>query len=249
MKIKISFKLILLTSFLSVVVTIAQQPKFTTINFTGRDSVKITADFYSAENKSAPTILLFHQFRASRGEYRDIAPVLVSMGFNCFAFDTRAGGTDRWNNIENETTKNSTDVGRNYLVVYPDLESAFNYVKSLGFTGKIIVWGSSFSSVLVLKFAEEYTSKIAGVLSFSPGEYIDGQKGIVAEWASEIKNLPTFIACGSTESERAKPIFDKVQSKVKAFYVPTTGRHGSSILLDDSKNWKPVKKFLKPFIK
>ena len=244
-----SLKVILFSFFFSTIILLAQPKEYSTINFIGRDSVKITADFYSVENKAAPTILLFHQFRASRGEYGDIAPVLISMGFNCFAFDTRAGGTDRWNNVENETTKNSVDVGRDYLSVYPDLESAFDYVKSKGFTGKIIVWGSSFSSVLVLKFAEEHASEIAGVLSFSPGEYIDGHNGIVAEWASKIKNLPTFIACGATESKRAKPIFEQVKSKAKVFYLPDIGRHGSSILLDDAKNWKPVKAFLKRFIK
>ncbi len=239
---------LILIFFLSSIIVTAQPQEYTTINFTGRDSVRITADFYSADNKSAPAILLFHQFKASRGEYRDIAPVLTAMGFNCFAFDTRAGGTDYWNSVENETSKNSPDVGRNFLAAYPDLLSAYDYVKEQGYTGKIIIWGSSFSSVLVLKFASEHADKIAGVLSFSPGEYIDGQKGIVAEWAGKIKNLPIFIACGATESPRSKPIFENIPSKEKLFYVPTIGRHGSSILLDDAKNWRPVKAFLKRFL-
>jgi len=222
---------------------------FETINFVGKDSIHITADFYSVEDKHAPTILLFHQFKASRGEYRDIAPVLVAMGFNCFAIDTRAGGTDYWNNVENETSKNSDDVGRNFLAAYPDIQSSIDNVKEQDFTGKIIIWGSSFSSTLVLKYAEENEDKIAGVLSFSPGEYIDGKNGIVADWAGKIKKLPVFVACGSTESKRANPIFSNIQSKNKSFYVPTNGRHGSSILLDDAKNWKPVKEFLAQFFK
>ena len=248
MKKRFTLKLMTVLFFLSSLIISAQSQAYTTINFIGRDSIRITADFYSADNKTAPTILLFHQFKASRGEYRDIAPVLVSMGFNCFAIDTRAGGTDYWNNVENETTKNSPDVGRNFLAAYPDLLSAFDYVKGQGFTGKIIIWGSSFSAALVLKFAAENTDKIAGVLSFSPGEYIDGKKGIVAEWASKIKKLPVFIACGATESQRSKPIYEKVPSKEKTFYVPTNGRHGSSILLDDAKNWKSVKGFLRQFV-
>lgn len=226
-----------------------QAQDFETITFVGKDSIQITADFYSVDDKQAPTILLFHQFKASRGEYRDIAPVLVAMGFNCFAIDTRAGGIDYWNNIENETSKNSEDVGRNFLAAYPDIQSSVNYVKENEFTGKIIIWGSSFSSTLVLKYADENEDKIAGVLSFSPGEYIDGKDGIVAEWASKIKKSPVFIACGATESARARPIFNSIPSKIKSFYVPTNGRHGSSILLDDAKNWKPVKEFLVQFLK
>jgi len=249
MKNSFTLKMMIVFVFLSLFNNNINAQDYETINFVGKDSISIMADFYSAGDENAPVILLFHQFKASRGEYRDIAPVLVAMGFNCFAFDTRAGGTDYWNNIENETSKSAEDVGRNFLAAYPDIESSVDYVKGQGFTGKIIIWGSSFSSTLVLKFAAENKNKIEGVLSFSPGEYIDGNDGIVAEWASKIDEIPVFIACGATESKRANPIYKNIHSKNKSFFVPTTGRHGSSILLDDAKNWKPVKEFLSRFLK
>ena len=80
--------------------------------------------------------------------------------------------TDRWNDVENETTLRSGELElKDYLKVYPDLVAALNYVEGQDFTGDIIVWRSSFSSTLVLKLAGEYSGDIEALLSFSPGEY------------------------------------------------------------------------------
>jgi alpha-beta hydrolase superfamily lysophospholipase len=226
----------------------AQDENFKTVTVEAKDGINLTADIYSINDKSAPTVLLFHQYKSSRGEYREIASILNDMGFNAIAFDTRAGGIDPWNNVENITTKTYAEVWRDYLSVYPELETALNFALEEGYNGKIIVWGSSFSASLVLKLAGEHPDEISGVLAFSPGEYVKGKKGVVAEWASEIKNIPAFIACGATESDNVKPIYEKLKTEDKMFYLPAVGKHGSSILMDDSRNWKQVKEFLQKFL-
>ncbi len=226
----------------------AQDEKFKTVTVEGENGINLTADIYSIDNKSAPTILLFHQYKSSRGEYREIAPILNDMGFNAIAFDTRSGGVDPWNNVENVTTKTFAEVWRDYLSVYPELETALDYAIQEGYDGKIIVWGSSFSASLVLKLAAEHTDKISGVLAFSPGEYMKGEKDVVKKWADKIETVPVFIACGATEGDNVKPIYEKLKTEDKVFYLPAVGNHGSSILMDDSRNWKQVKEFLKKFV-
>lgn len=227
-----------------------QSDKYKEIVIIGEDHLEISADLYESGNKAAPIILLFHQAHSSRGEYRQIAPQLVMMGFNCLAVDTRAGDTDRWNNVENKTTERveKLNLKNTYLAAYSDLESALNWVKDNGYTGKIIVWGSSFSSTLVFKLADENKDEIAGLLSFSPGEYYNEDNKLVESWAANVNIIPCFVTCGAGESKNAKPIFDKIKSTNKKFVLPEKGRHGSSILLEDNNNWKEVRLFLGQFI-
>ncbi|MCU7496303.1 MAG: alpha/beta hydrolase [Ignavibacteria bacterium] len=224
---------------------------FTKVTFSGEKSLRISADLYTASSgKKAPIIILFHQAHSSRGEYRSIAPRLLRMGFNCLAVDTRAGGKDRWNGVENETTEDALKkkMPDNYDAAYHEMEAALKWVKDNKFTGKIILWGSSFSASLAFRLAEEHSKEISVLLAFSPGEYFEGRPQVVASWAGRLKNIPTFVSCGSGEKSRTKPIYDAISGNNKTFYLPEKGEHASSILMEDpGKNWKPVEQFLGRF--
>lgn len=224
--------------------------KFKEITIQGEKQLVITADLYETGNKAAPTILLFHQARSSRGEYRQIAPELVKMGFNCLAVDARSGGTDKWNNIENKTAlkANELKLSTSYLAAYTDLEAALKWLKDNGYIGKIIAWGSSYSSTLVFKLGSDHNKDINGILSFSPGEYYSESDTLVAGWAKRVDGIPCYVTCGVNEKNNAEPIYDAVKSTNKKFTLPKNGKHGSSILMDDKDNWKEVKIFLNQFI-
>jgi dienelactone hydrolase len=242
--------LILFIPFILNVILINSKDTYQKITIKGEKDLIITADLYETGSKSAPVILLFHQAHSSRGEYRQIAPELVKMGFNCLAVDTRAGDSDRWNNVNNETTKRVEELKltNNYYAAYSDLEAALKWIMENGYKGKKIIWGSSFSSSLVFRLAGDYKNEISGLLSFSPGEYFSDKETIVAGWAGKVDNTPCYVTCGSEEQETSKPIFDAVKSTDKKFVLPEKGRHGSSILMDDKNNWKEVKIFLKRFL-
>src|SRR5262245_54570689 len=60
------------------------------ITFPSKDGLPVTADLYHV-NDSLPVILLCHQARFSRGEYREAAVKLNKFGFNCLAIDQRSG--------------------------------------------------------------------------------------------------------------------------------------------------------------
>jgi len=225
-----------------------------TITFSSEDSLAITADSYIAHNLTAPFIILFHQAGWSRGEYKEIAPILNSMGFNCIAIDQRSG--DKINNVLNQTHKRAVIKNKStaYLDAYKDMIAALKFVKDKFAKGKIIIWGSSYSAALVFKLAAEHQNLINGVLAFSPGEYFvrfGKSKTFIADFAKTI-TLPVFITSAHNEKENWINIYKSLPSEKKQYFVPqTNGNHGSRALwkkFDDSKDyWKAVSKFLKEY--
>ena len=62
----------------------------------------MVADLYRQSlGADAPLIVLCHQAGGSRGEYREIAPRLNKLGYQCLAIDQRAGGQVK--GVVNET--------------------------------------------------------------------------------------------------------------------------------------------------
>ena len=81
---------------LSCLLSFAQE----TIEYSAKDGLEITADLYEAP-ESDTFILLFHQAGWSRGEYKETAPKLNTLGYSCLAVDQRSG--DEVNAVKNKT--------------------------------------------------------------------------------------------------------------------------------------------------
>ncbi len=140
------------------------------ISFYTPDSIKIFGDLYQL-NKQEAIILLFHQGGSNaRGEYISIIPRLLEKGFNVLAIDQRKGGQIYGN--YNRTIANiptiSLDDAYTYCDAYNNRESTLEFAKAAGFSGKTILWGSSYSASLAIKLANERQTDIQGVLAFSP---------------------------------------------------------------------------------
>ena len=219
-----------------------------TITFKAKDGLTITADLYAPHPKDAPFIILFHQAGWSRGEYREIAPKLNTMGFNALAVDLRSGGNV--NKIINLTNRRATKLGKptDYLDALQDMKSATTYVKAQFIKSKIIIWGSSYSASLVIKLAGDNPTLVNGVLAFSPGEYFDKSKTSIKASAQNVE-CPVFITSAAKEGKAWKHIFHAIPSEAKHSFLPKTkGNHGSRALwskFKDSKEyWQAVSKFL-----
>ncbi|MEP2237135.1 MAG: alpha/beta fold hydrolase, partial [Maribacter sp.] len=218
-----------------------------TIDFPSKDGLQITADYY--ETKGSETfILLFHQAGWSRGEYKEIAPKLNALGYSCLAIDQRSGGAV--NSITNQTNQRAVEAGKEtkYLDAFQDIEATVAYVKKTYNPKKVIIWGSSYSSSLVLKYAGDYPDTIDAALAFSPGEYF-GKDDFIKNSAANI-NVPTFITSAQNEQDNWAALNDAIPTTTKVTYVPATkGNHGSRALwekFDDNDGyWKAVKNFLK----
>lgn len=253
MKMKVVLSLVFLSALMAVFFFVqlsrvkVLEPK--EVVFESEDNLMITADLYMTNKSKAPYIILFHQAGYSRGEYNSIAPVLNKMGFNCLAIDQRAGRSAR--GVENSTAKQAKALKLRtyYQDALPDMEASLKYIKDELKAEKIIIWGSSYSAALVFVLGEKYPEDIKGILAFSPGEYmkIEGRK--IEDYAKNIK-CPVFITSTQSEEEEWKPIYEKIPSESKTYYVPSDfpGHHGSSALWEDydksSFYWENVEKFL-----
>ncbi len=225
----------------------------TTIVFPSGDGVPITADLYMPHPREAPFIILFHQAGWSRGEYREIAPQLNKLGYNCLAVDLRSG--ENVNRLDNETYKKAREAGKptNYLDAYDDMKAAVSYAKLNYVGGRLIVVGSSYSAALSLLLAAEQPGAVNGVVAFSPGEYFTraGKSATFIQEAAAKVKAPVFIASSRKEQDQWKAIYNAIPGS-KAFFVPATeGNHGARALwsqFDDSKAyWNELKIFLSTY--
>lgn len=218
-----------------------------TVQFKATDGLAVTADLYTIDKKNAPFVILFHQARYSRGEYRPIAQKLNVLGFNCMAIDQRSGN---WvNGVENETNKEAKklNLGTDYADAFPDVEGALLYVKKELQAHKIIVWGSSYSASLMFYLGSQYPLDIEGILAFSPGEYFQIKEKSIASFAKNVK-CPVFITSSKAEQKKWKGIYEALSSE-KQFFIPVnSGFHGSKALWPENDGndpyWEAVEAFL-----
>ncbi len=232
-----------------------QETTWSTNEFPAPDDLKITADLYLvSEEKQTPLIVLCHQAGWSRGEYREIAPKLNQLGFNCLAIDQRSGG--KVNDVPNETFRAALAAKKatTFIDAEQDIIAAIIWARENHATGKVILWGSSYSSALALRVAGEHPELVDGVLAFAPGEYF-ARMGKPNDWvtasAKKIK-IPTFVTSAKKEAPRWRGIFDAIPAESKVKFIPNTdGNHGSRALwaqFDDSgEYWKNVNQFLAQF--
>ncbi len=221
-----------------------------TITFKASDGLEITADLYITNPETSPLIVLFHQAGWSRGEYKEIAPKLNKLGYNCIAVDQRSGETV--NDVANETFKKAVaaNKGTTYVDAYVDINSAIDYAKAnYKKAKKLIIWGSSYSAGLVIKAASE-RKDIDAVIAFSPGEYYS-KLGKPKDWIESTAKkitVPVWITSMKLEKKKWWNIAAQIPESNRAYFLPTKiGKHGSRALWDEfsdsAEYWKALKEF------
>ena len=229
----------------------AQEPKKgfhgETIQFNSGDGIRVTADLYITESADAPFILLFHQAGYSRGEYREIAPRLNAMGYNCMAVDQRSGKEVA--GVQNLTHKMAVEnnLPTEYLDALTDIEAAYVYVKHGIKPNKLILWGSSYSASLMFYMGSEHHKNIAGILTFAPGAYFKINGKEIKTFASKV-TAPVFVTSAKNEYPKWKSIYDAIQSPKSSYLPENEGKHGSKALWENNPGheqyWDAVEKFL-----
>ena len=228
------------------------------ISFYTSDSIKIIGDLYELD-KENNTILLFHQGGSNaRGEYGSIIPRLTERGFNVLATDQRSGGQyyGSYNRTLANVPTHSYGDGYTYCDAYNNLESALDFAIQSGFTGKKIIWGSSYSATLAIKLASNRPDDIDGVLSFSPASG-NPMKGCNPEEYLKTVTTPLLILKPPREatSETAKLQFELAEQYNHDTFVPEHGVHGSSMLVEErvgndvEGTWNVVLSFIDKVVK
>lgn len=216
------------------------------VSFKAADGLEVSGNLQKGSSSTA--IVLFHQAGSSHGEYKTIAPRLNKLGYTTLAIDQRSGGA--FAGVKNETAVRAAAAGKgtSFADARPDLEAAIAFARGISGVKKVVIWGSSYSSSLVLVIAGEKTAKVDGVLSFSPGEYL---KGISVQSAAKGISVPTFITSAKSEVGQWRAIHGAIPANTKALgYKPKGGgAHGSSALIDARSSnakeyWAAVEQFL-----
>lgn len=235
---------------ITVAQSLSNSPK--EVTFYTEDGIKIWADIYlTPKGKKAPLILLFHQGGGdARGEYAPIIPRLLQQGYNVIAIDQRKGG----NLFEsaNRTVENLKSQEFSYCDAYEDMEATLRYVKRVGFTGKRVAWGSSYSASLAIRLGSDYPNDLAGVLAFSPAGSGPMESCKPDPYVRKLK-LPVLVLrpASEMETENAKGQFSLFQQYRQQTYIAKNGVHGSSMLSaarvngDVEEHWNKVLDFIK----
>jgi dienelactone hydrolase len=186
-KLKLQFFALFLPAFISVG---AQ----TRVNFSSGDGLNVVADKYFV-NDTLPWILMFHQSGSSRGEFREIAPKLIRLGYNALAVDLRHG--KEINYVPNETSiaAQVKNLPRTMTDARMDMLAAMEWVK--GQSDKpFILFGSSYSASLAMILARD-NPVTSAVVAFSPGEFF-GAPNLVR---NAVRNLDVPVFLASTRRE------------------------------------------------
>ena len=230
-----------------------------TASESGEEVVVTTADsldiylYWHAVDSIAPTVILFHQGGSNaRGEYGPIIPRITRKGYNVLAVDQRSGG-QRYGSY-NKTVAQIPINRYHYCDAYPDMERALEFAREKA-RGKIIVWGSSYSAMLVLQLADENPEHIAGVLSFSPASG-PPMNECQPEPYLESLQLPVLVLkpLSEMESDRSKNQQVLAEDNGHPFYIAKNGVHGSSMLVEERTGhpvidtWNVVTSFLENVI-
>lgn len=232
------------TSIALMLLAFMAQAQFTSVDLTTGDRHEVKADLFEGA-AGGQGVLLCHQAKYSRGEYRKIAPKLVEMGFTCLAIDQRSGGTV--NGVENETYKRAKAkrMPTTYIYAEPDIVAGIEYLFEK--TGKpVIVVGSSYSASLVMMLARR-NPMVAKVVAFSPGEYYDHVN--VSKSVAEL-TVPVFVSSTKSEAPGVKTLVSTMdQSLVTQFVPEDAGKHGAKALWTDNPSsaayWEALTQFLK----
>lgn len=203
-----------------------------TVTFPSLDEVTITADKYVVSTQK-PYLILLHQAGYSRGEYRETAPKLANLGFNCLAVDLRSG--NEVNFVKNQTAKDAAQKGKpnGYLDAQQDITAAINYVAGIS-KKPIILVGSSYSASLALVEATK-NFKVKALVVFSPGEYFNEEINI--KKATSMLYVPVLATSSRMEFQPMKKMLDHLKPNHLTLFKPSKeGAHGSRALWESNPN-------------
>lgn len=215
-----------------------------TITFSAPDGVTISGEWYPIGD-NMPVVLLCHQNRYSRGEYKETALKLNKLGFNCMALDQRVG--EEINGVVNQTAVDALERGLEpkYEDAEQDIISGVNWLYER-YHKPVIIIGSSYSASLALKIANT-NNYVLAVIAFSPGEYFTDEH--FTEKSMDGLAKPVLAFTSGTQAPAVRNLMDHVASVLKSVFVTQNENdHGSRVLWSDcpgnEKNWAAMIGFM-----
>lgn len=219
---------------------------YETITFPSKDGLAMTANLYEIGPLN-PVILLCHQANYNKYEYADIAPRLNALGYNVLAIDQRSGGN--FAGQKNGTLEAARAVGMEktgFLDAEQDIVAAVEYLVQR-YQRRVVIWGSSYSSALVLFVATH--PDVKAVLAFSPGNYFLDAKPDLKQFLPQLRK-PVFLTSSREEADELKHTIGKSLTGADQIqFIPRrSGFHGAKALWEGQPGaeeyWAAVLEFL-----
>ena len=203
------------------------------VRFPVGESLAVIADVYRVPaGMGAPAILLFHQGGGSaQGEYRNIIPRLLREGYNVIAADIRGGG-DRFGAPNRVGTAGGDTF--HYCDALAEVDAGVNLARVQGFTGPLVLWGSSYSAALVLQVGARRAADVRAVLAFSPasGEPMTGcEPALYVGWLTRA-GVPALVLRPRVELDDSGRVarLEAMRRDGATVFIAERGVHGSSML-------------------
>jgi dienelactone hydrolase len=197
------------------------------VTFIASDKLIVTGDLYKV-NDTLPYMILCHDQKSSRGEYKETAKKFTKLGYNCIAIDLRNGGT--CNGVTNETADLAQlkHLPTGMLDAKMDIQAAVTYAFGIS-SKKVVLVGSGYSASLALAVGSTDT-RVASVLAFSPGDYFSGKLS-TKDAFSKYTSKSVYVASSKSEAPEVKKyISDIPSSKLTQFTPASEGGHGANAL-------------------
>ncbi len=218
-----------------------------TVKFLASDKLEVTADLYLSDS-GAPYIILLHGEGGSRGEYKEIAPKLLKLGFNCLAVDLRNGKESNF--VQNETAARAkaNNISVTLLDDEKDMLAAMDYVLKTTMNNRCVLFGNSSSASLAMKTANK-NKKVTAVIAFSPGEYFTPEYQL-KDWLEGFDKL-LFAASSKREHAYVSNLVKDLPQQSTTVFQPTSGEgvHGVQALLNSNPSsgeyWMSLMMFVK----
>jgi pimeloyl-ACP methyl ester carboxylesterase len=194
--------------------------------FFATDSNRVRGDLYLTSNQ-LPFIILCHPEEARHEEFREVAPRLLNLNYNCLAIHLRHGTS---------------------LLATRDILAAMQYIRDIGNQYPVILMGSSYSASLCLLVTAENPA-VKAVIALSPGEYFLPVKSV----SEEVKKIrqQVFVSSTLTEFPYLQTMLSGIPAENVTLFKPTKdkGVRGSAALChsnpDHAEYWFALMMFFK----
>lgn len=202
------------------------------ITFIAPDRLLVTGDLYFV-NDTLPYMILCHDIKSSRGEYKQLAHRFNKLGYNCIAIDMRCGGTK--NGVDNETVEmaQAKHLTPKLIDSKIDITGAISYAFERS-NKKIVLVGSGYSASLALCVGIT-DQRVGCVFAFSPADCFNG--ALDTKTIFPKCNIPVFVASSTADASATKSYVSGIPgSKLTLFSPSSGGGHGTDALLPSSES-------------
>ena len=217
------------------------------------DSLTLVGDLYRASAPdTSPAIIVFHQGGSNVDfDYKPIIPRLIAEGFHVLAVDARGGGERNGGKFRGPVAGSAF----RYCDAIAEVKGAISMARVHGFSGRVILWGSSYTGALVIQAAAKHPRDVRAVLAFSPASGDPLRECPDESFVPQLRSAGISLMVVRPSAENVEPERQARLARFKSLgattFVANGNGHGSSVLVADRTGgdtapvWQAVIAFLR----